>query len=80
MKPHTTQEYHGGIQKLYKFDNGWGASVIRHEHSYGWPEKWELAVLDCNGKINYDTPITCDVLGHLTELEVHYYLKEISEL
>lgn len=38
----------GGRCKVYKFDNGYGASVVcSPNHSYGGSEGlWELAVLD----------------------------------
>ena len=41
--PIYTQEKNGGIQRFFKFNNGYGASVIRHDSSYG-SEKglWEL--------------------------------------
>ena len=77
----STQELHGGIQQVYEFKNGFGASVIRHEGSYGFKQGlWELAVLDSAGEITYDTPITMDVIGHLTRTEIQSYLKEISKL
>ena len=57
----------GGMQLLYSFENGYGASVIQHNGSYGNEiGKWEIAVLDNSGGICYDTPITDDVLGHLS--------------
>ena len=44
----------GGLQMVYKFDNGYGASVIQHEGSYGSHKgRWELAVL-CHGELCYD--------------------------
>ena len=71
---------HGGIQKVYEFDNGYGASVIMHQGSYGFSKGlWELAVLQ-NGELCYDTPITNDVIGHLNEAEVNNYLNLIKEL
>ena len=58
-----------------------GASVIRHEHSYGGKlGLWELAVLDADGNIDYSTPITEDVLGRLTWKEVTTTLKQIQKL
>ena len=72
--------HHGGVQKVYEFDNGYGASVIMHQGSYGFSKGlWELAVLE-NGELCYDTPITNDVIGHLSEAEVNKYLKQIKEL
>jgi hypothetical protein len=76
----------GGVQKTYHFSNGYGASVVCHNGSYGGPyiqnsdkNLWELAVLD-GDDITYHTPITQDVVGHQSESEVEILLKEISEL
>ena len=66
----------GGIQKLYQFDNKMGASVIRHEGSYGFKDnKWELAVLDEEGHIDYS-----DVIGYLEWKEVSALLRRIQAL
>lgn len=70
-----------GYQLLYTFDNGYGASVVKHDFSYGGKNgKYELAVLDKDGSLCYDTPITEDVIGHLTMGEVENLLAEISYL
>jgi len=72
--------HNGGVQKVYEFDNGYGASVIRHQGSYGFSKGlWELAVLHY-GDLCYHTHITDDVIGYLTETEVDKYLKQIEEL
>lgn len=77
-------EINNGVQKLYKFENGFGASVISHDYSYGGKQGlWELAVLEFNGEdwsLTYDTEITSDVLGHLSEEEVEGILNEIKQL
>lgn len=71
----------GGIQYLFKAENGYGASIVRHHFSYGNARGlWELAVLGKDDEICYDTPITDDVLGHLTESEVNETLQKISNL
>lgn len=71
----------GGIQYKFKAENGYGASIVRHSFSYGNENGlWELAVIDKDGRISYDTPITDDVLGRLTEEEVNSTLVKISEL
>ena len=73
-------ENYGGVQKFYSFDNGYGASVIRHKHSYGFEKGlWELGVL-AGSELTYDTEITNDVIGHLTEVEVDKLLERISKL
>ena len=69
-----------GIQARITFDNGYGASVIKSPHSYGGNQDlYELAVIK-DDAICYDTPITDDVLGYLTEDDVTKYLGKIQEL
>ena len=75
-----TNKVNGGIQKVYKFPNGYGASVIKHKGSYGYSEGlWELAVLN-EGELCYDTEITNDVIGHLNDPEVDRILRQIERL
>jgi hypothetical protein len=86
-----------GVQKLYRFDNGYGASVVQFAGSYGFEQGlWELAVIRWDNSpihedlsypdgigpysIAYDTPITDDVIGYLTEMEVEEVLNRIEAL
>lgn len=91
MKEASTERVHpaglGGTQKLYRFANGYGASVVQFVYSYGGDEGlWELAVLLLTGpkemdyELTYDTPITSDVEGRLTEDEVDALLAKIEAL
>ena len=76
-----TNEVYGGIQRIYHFPNGYGASVIRHKGSYGFKDGlWELAVLDSTGTLCYDTSVTNDVIGYLSDEEVILKLNEIRGL
>ena len=72
------------VQYIFRFKNDYGASVIKHEGSYGnLNDLWELAVIKWNGNdwdIDYETPITGDVLGHLTDDEVRCALSDIRSL
>lgn len=77
----------GGEQLVHRFDNGYGASVVRHSFSYGQEEDlWELAVVKFYGEkptdweIDYDTVITDDVVGHLTDSDVEELLVWIESL
>ena len=52
MREATLERTHrmGGVQKLYRFDNGYGASVVRSQYTYGGKEGlWELAVARYTG-------------------------------
>ena len=78
-------EINGGIQAIVKFKNNYGASVVKHEYSYGGKNGlYELAVIqyDESGDwdICYDTPITDDVLGFLSEDDITNYLTQIEQL
>ena len=68
-----------GFQRLYRFPNGYGASVIQHRYSNGL----ELAVISWYGDewaLNYHTPITNDTLGYLSEAEENEILERIYRL
>lgn len=70
-----------GYRLLYKFPNGYGASVVNHEYSRGT----ELAVVewldDDHWKFCYTTPITDDIFGYLdTQEEIDNILLQIFEL
>lgn len=86
--PLQEKKRNGGVQKIFKFENGYGASVVKNPYSYGGDEGlWELAVVlvyenegRLSWKLVYDTPITEDVLGWLTWEEVEETLKQIEEL
>ena len=56
-----------GVAAQIMFENGYGVSVVRHSFSYGGNSGlYELAVLDADGEITYDTDVTDNVIGHLT--------------
>lgn len=77
-----------GIQYIFRFDNNYGASVVKHLASYGYERNlWELAVLyfpgdinDMESHISRDTPITDDVVGYLTDKQVRELLYKIKFL
>lgn len=79
----TSAEYHDmmdGGQGVFKFANGYGASVVRHSFSYGHEEgKFELAVLK-GDSLCYDTPVTSDVIGWLSVDDVREILAQIASL
>lgn len=67
-------------QKVYNFSNGWGASVVCSDMSYGNRDRlFELAVLR-GEKISYESGITKDVIGFLDFQEVADLLKKIEAL
>jgi len=70
-----------GIISRIKFDNGYGASVVKGPHTYGGDQGlYELAVTDSNDDLTYSTPVTNDVEGYLTEEDVTKLLEQIQNL
>jgi len=70
-----------GVRAEYNFDNGFGASIVKTEYSYGGKEGlYEIAVLDSTGNLTYETSVTSDVIGHLSLKEVMIKLEEIERL
>ena len=69
-----------GLHAIVKFDNGFGASIIQTNFSQGGRAGlFELAVLK-EGHVNSTTPITDDVIGHLTPEDVMLVLDQIKKL
>ena len=63
------------------FDNGYGASVIIGPHTYGGEDGlYELGVLGKDKKLTYDTPVTEDVKGYLSEDDVTKLMEQIQKL
>jgi hypothetical protein len=70
-----------GNQCIVQFENGYGASIVISEHTYGGSDGlYEIAVFGKDGNITYDTPVTSDVLGYLTEQGVEDTLIKIKNL
>jgi len=66
--------------RVIEFDNGYSASIISHDLSYGGKfGLFEVAVLH-DGEIVLDTPVTNDAIGWLDFAGVAGILKDIEEL
>ena len=79
------KQKNGDVQYLFKFDNNYGASVVKSWFSYGREnDEWELAVVQFDRyddyDLVYDTEITSDVEGYLSDEEVLELLQKIKEL
>ena len=75
-------KHQDGIQAIAEFPNGFGASVIKSDTSFGGKSGlFELAVLDNDtGNINSTTDITDDVIGWQDENDIDRILTAISKL
>jgi len=66
--------------RVVEFENGYAASIISHDGSYGGDQGlFEVAVLH-DDIIVYDTPVTRDTIGWLDFAGVCGILKDIEEL
>ena len=73
------------LHYIFKFNNGYGASVIKNIMSYGHAQDlFELAVIEFidefTWKICCSIEITDDVLGYLTDDDVLDLLERIKNL
>lgn len=76
-----------GTQTVYRFPNGYGASVITGQFTYTDTERpFEVGVLRFDNpkskrwEITYDTPLTDDTLGYQTLQGVYEILQQIKDL
>jgi len=71
----------GGVMSRIQFENGYGASVVKTEYTYGGDKGlYELAVLDSNGSLTYATSVTDDVIGYLRPEDVTDVMAKIQQL
>ena len=78
----------GAEQRIFRYKNGYGASVVRGPYTYGGSQGlFELAVIRFIGEdtersydLAYDTPITNDVVGWLSEDDVQSLLRRVARL
>jgi hypothetical protein len=71
----------GGIRASIMFENGYGASIIKSNFTYGGKMGlYELAVLDSEGHLTYATSVTNDVIGYLRPEDVTDVLAKIQQL
>ena len=70
-----------GIMSRITFENRYGASVVKTPYTYGGDKDlYELAVLDKDGNITYETPVTDDVIGWLRPMDVTDVMEKIQQL
>lgn len=86
-REHGSNPFTRGFYERFRFMNGYGASVIRSTVSYGGDRGLlEIAVLRYRSagrddfELCYDTHITSDVLGHLSQDHARAILDQIAEL
>ena len=70
-----------GIISRMIFENGYGVSVVQTPTTYGGADGlYELAVVGKDGQVTYDTPITGDTIGYLTQEDVTKLMEQIQKL
>ena len=75
---------HNGVQYLYRFPNGFGASVVKHDYSYGSEDGlWEVARIKWGSTGWEFTTNHCDsgdITGWHSDEDVSTILAEIQDL
>lgn len=74
-RPHIS-----GVQRLYKFTNGYGLSVVNATELHSFKFRWEIAVLDPKGTLTYDTVLTDDVEVFYTDEEANAFIQRAALL
>lgn len=71
---------HLSMHLMVTFPNGYQASIVRGQYTYGGDEGlFEIAVM-LDGEIVYDTSVTDDVIGWLNDKDVIDVCKRIAAL
>ena len=76
-----TDPFMSGVRSRMMFENGFGVSVVSHTYSYGGKDGlFEIAVLDEDGALTYNTPVTNDEIGYLNPDEVTDIMEQVQNL
>jgi hypothetical protein len=76
FKPHPLGS---GVQAVIDFENGYGISVVQTPYSYGGKiGLYEIAVIDKDRDVIYNTPISEGVIGYLREEDVTEVMERIQ--
>ena len=68
-----------GIMLRFRFPNNYGASVVKHKGSYGYPESYEIGIL-YNDELYYHSSIANDVIGYVNPKDIGGILLQIKGL
>ena len=78
FKPHPLGD---GIQAVMHFEKGFGVSVVQTPYSYGGKMGlYEIAVIDSEGQVVYDTAVADGVVGYLRPEDVTDVMEKIQKL
>jgi hypothetical protein len=81
FKKIENNSFQTGVVSRMIFENGYGVSVISNTYSYGGKDGlFEVAVLDEDGDLTYNTSVTNDVIGYLNPDEVTEIMKQVQSL
>jgi hypothetical protein len=81
FKKIENNSFQTGVVSRMIFENGYGVSVVSHTFSYGGKDGlFEVAVLDKEGNLTYETPVTSDVIGYLNPDEVTGVMEQVQSL
>jgi hypothetical protein len=76
FKPHPLSS---GIQAVIDFENGYGISVVQTPYSYGGKMGlYEIAIIDKDRDVIYNTPISEGIVGYLREEDVTEVMERIQ--
>ena len=80
------QRHLGGVQRIYRFPDGHGLSLINGPMAHGFPFAWEAAVLwqvkkdGSSGRIQYTTPLTSDIEVFQTDAEANEFIDRARKM
>ena len=78
--PFINEQYSKAKQAIMYFENGYGVSVLYGSCFYSnGIDTYEVGIL-YDGGLTYDTDITDDVMGYLTESEVTDVMIRVQQL